>query len=354
MPQPLKILLLEDNPVDAEIVERLLNKQDQRFEFDLAMDRPGFLESLDKFKPDVILADNAMPQFNATEALEIINQRGAGIPFILVTGTVSEEFAANIIKSGADDYVLKDRLARLPAAIDAALKQRRTEKEKREALDKLKISENYFRSMIEQFPYPVVTYAPDGTFVSANPAWETMWEDKRENVAGYNIRKDPQMVTSGLSEYIEKAFAGEVVESSPYLYEPALIGKAGCNRWMQMLLYPLKNDQQELLEVILILLDITANKEAEKKIRESEEQYRMLIERVSDGFIALDKEWKYTYVNKRSGEITGRDPKSLIGKYIWDEFPEAVGSGTYEAFYRAMETQQYINNIDYYAPLKLL
>jgi len=353
MPEPLKILLLEDNETDAEIVQRLLKKQDRQFEFDFAMDKPGFLKALGHFQPDVILADNAMPQFSASEALDIINQRGASIPFILVTGTVSEEFAANIIKSGADDYILKDRLARLPAAIEAALKQRRTEKEKKAALEKLKISENYFRSVIEQFPYPVVTYAPDGTFISANPAWETMWEDKRENVKGYNIRKDPQMISSGLSEYVEKAFGGEVAESTPYLYEPTLIGKHGRDRWLQMLLYPLKNDQQELLEVILIILDITANKEAERKIRDSEEQYRMLIERVSDGFIALDKEWKYTYANKRTGEITGRDPDSLIGKYIWDVFPEAIGSGTYNAFNRAMETQQYINNVDYYEPLQL-
>ena len=353
MSRTLKILLLEDNATDAEIVQRLLKKQDWNFEFGLAMDKKGFLEALDGFEPDVVLADNALPQFNATEALAIMNQRGAGIPFILVTGTVSEEFAANIIKSGADDYILKDRLARLPAAIDAALKQRRTEKERRAAVDKLKVSERYFRSMVEQFPYPVVTYAPDGSFVNANPAWEAMWEDKRENVTGYNIRMDSQMISSGLSEFVEKAFGGEVAESIPYLYEPGLLGKRGRNRWMQMLLYPLKNDQQELIEVILILLDITANKEAEKKIRDSEEQYRMLIERVSDGFIALDKEWKYTYVNKRSGEITGRDPKSLIGKYIWDEFPDAVGSGTFDAFNKAMETQQYINNIDYYAPLKL-
>ena len=353
MLRSLKILLLEDNPVDAEIVQRLLQKQEQHFEFDLAMDKAGFLRSLDNFKPDLILADNAMPQFNATKALEIINKRGDGIPFILVTGTVSEEFAANIIKSGADDYILKDRLARLPAAIDAAVKQRRTENEKREALDKLRLSENYFRSVIEQFPYPVVTYSPDGSFVSANPAWESIWEDKIENVAGYNIRKDPQLKTAGLSLYVEKAFGGEVAESTPYLYEPELIGKSGPNRWLQMLLYPLKNDQQELLEVILILLDITANKEAEKKIRDSEEQYRMLIERVSDGFIALDKDWKYTYVNKRSGEITGRDPQSLIGKYIWEEFPGIVGSETFKAFHIAMETQQYINNVDYYAPLQL-
>ena len=109
--------MLEDSEADAEIVQRLLKKQHQDFEFMLAMDKNSYLRALDVFQPDVILADNSLPQFNATEALEIINQRAAGIAFILVTGTVSEEFAANITKLGADDYILKDRLARLPAAI---------------------------------------------------------------------------------------------------------------------------------------------------------------------------------------------------------------------------------------------
>ena len=63
----------------------------------------------------MLRSDNSLPQFSATQALEIMNQRSLHIPFIPVTGTVSEEFAANIIKLGADDYILKDRMAKLPA-----------------------------------------------------------------------------------------------------------------------------------------------------------------------------------------------------------------------------------------------
>src|SRR5437868_11312118 len=101
MPQPLKILMLEDDAADVEIVQHLLKRNGQEFEFDVAMNKDGFNAALEKFAPDIILADNGLPQFNATEALEIVNQRGGGIPFILITGTVSEEFAAKIIKQGA-------------------------------------------------------------------------------------------------------------------------------------------------------------------------------------------------------------------------------------------------------------
>jgi len=139
--------------------------------------------------------------------------------------------------------------------------------ERKEAEDKLMVSESRFRSIIEQFPYPVVTYTPNGDYTTANMAWEVMWQYKREDVKEYNIRKDPQMSASGLSKYVEKAFAGEVATSEPYLYDPRLIGHDSRKRWMQMTLYPLKNDHGEILEVILILLDVTVNKEAEAEIK---------------------------------------------------------------------------------------
>ena len=106
MTDPLKILILEDSETDAEIVVRLLKKQNLPIESRLAMNKAEFMLSLDEFNPDVILADNSIPQLSATEALEIVRLRPTTIPLSWVTGTVSEEFAAGIIKAGADDYIL--------------------------------------------------------------------------------------------------------------------------------------------------------------------------------------------------------------------------------------------------------
>jgi len=127
MKERLKILMLEDSDVDTEIVQRLLVKEKPHCKFMVVMTKEAYLKALEQFEPDLILSDNSMPEFNATEALEIARQRSLHIPFILVTGTVSEEFAASIIKLGADDYILKDRMVRLPAAIDAALQKKQAE-----------------------------------------------------------------------------------------------------------------------------------------------------------------------------------------------------------------------------------
>jgi DNA-binding NtrC family response regulator len=147
MGTPLKILMLEDSPVDADIVQRLLIKENMDFEFSLALDKDSFLLALEQFDPNVILADNSLPQFNAREALKIVHQRSLHIPFIMVTGSVSEEFAAGIIKLGADDYILKDRLTRLPAAIDTAIKQQRADKERQDALEEIRRSNERFQTL---------------------------------------------------------------------------------------------------------------------------------------------------------------------------------------------------------------
>jgi signal transduction histidine kinase len=92
-----------------------------------------FLEALRLYKADVILSDHSLPQFNSFEALKLCRRLGVAIPFILVTGSVSEEFAVTSLKEGADDYVLKSNLIRLPNAIINALKQKELEKERKQS-----------------------------------------------------------------------------------------------------------------------------------------------------------------------------------------------------------------------------
>lgn len=123
----LKILMLEDVAEDAGLIEGILRKADVHFISMRVDGEQEFEEALDRFRPDVVLSDHALPQFNSIEALKICQKKGILVPFILVTGTVSEEFAVNCLKQGVDDYILKSNLSRLPSAIITALNQRDTE-----------------------------------------------------------------------------------------------------------------------------------------------------------------------------------------------------------------------------------
>ena len=123
----LKILMLEDLQDDVGLIERTLRKEGMSFSSKRVDSQEEFSSCLEHFQPDVILSDHALPQFNSLEALKICRKQAVNVPFILVTGTVSEEFAVSCLKQGADDYVLKSNMVRLPSAIQNALKQRHHE-----------------------------------------------------------------------------------------------------------------------------------------------------------------------------------------------------------------------------------
>jgi signal transduction histidine kinase len=129
----LRILILEDLPEDIGLIERVLRREGIRFTSHYVDTREAYVSALSEFAPDVILSDHVLPQFNSVEALTICRKNLINVPFILVTGTVSEEFAVSCLKQGADDYVLKSNLVRLPSAIINALKQRNVEQKRRTA-----------------------------------------------------------------------------------------------------------------------------------------------------------------------------------------------------------------------------
>lgn len=129
----LKILMLEDVQDDVGLIERALRKEGVTFRSMTVDSEEEFIDSLSTFSPDVILSDHALPQFNSLDALKICRKLAINVPFILVTGTVSEEFAVSCLKQGADDYVLKSNMVRLPSAILNAMKQRHHELKRKKA-----------------------------------------------------------------------------------------------------------------------------------------------------------------------------------------------------------------------------
>ena len=120
---PTRILILEDVPTDAELMEHELRKAGIAFVSRRVDDRPSFLEALTHFSPDIILSDYSLPGFDGGTAFQVSLEMAPDVPFIFVTGAVGEEFAVELLKSGSTDIVLKDRLSRLPLCVDRALKE---------------------------------------------------------------------------------------------------------------------------------------------------------------------------------------------------------------------------------------
>lgn len=138
--QHLKVLLLEDSPEDANLCLITLQRAGYQVHADLVSSYHEFLDHLDRYDYHVVIADYQLPTWTGLKALELMQERGKEIPFILITGHVSEETAMEVINKGADDYVLKDRLGRLPLAVRRVLREQRLIIERRHAaLEKEKL-----------------------------------------------------------------------------------------------------------------------------------------------------------------------------------------------------------------------
>lgn len=158
MEKELRILMLEDQEDDARLMDRALTKENIAFTRIRVSTREEYVKALDTFNPDLVLSDHALPQFNSIEALKITKEKNIDAPFIIVTGTVSEEFAVNCLKKGADDYILKSNLSRLPSAINHSMHEHlnnRIRKEQEDALAKQNADLTKINKELDSFVYSI-------------------------------------------------------------------------------------------------------------------------------------------------------------------------------------------------------
>ena len=134
----LRILILEDVPTDAELIQFELTEAGTIFTPMCVMDRESYLRALDEFSPDIILSDYSLPSFDGLSALKIAVSKCPDLPFIFVSGALGEETAIELLKQGATDYVLKSRLSRLTPAVTRALQEVEERKERQAAQEALK------------------------------------------------------------------------------------------------------------------------------------------------------------------------------------------------------------------------
>jgi len=172
----LHALILEDRPADARMVVDGLLKAGFELDYRRADNEQEYLAHL---RPDldIILADYSMPQFTALQALALLQERGYDIPFIIISGKISEEAAVESIKQGGADYLLKDRLGRLGQAVTRALEEKQIREEKRRTEVALRRSEERYRLLLANIPDVTWTGDPEGKTIFISP--------NSENIFGY-------------------------------------------------------------------------------------------------------------------------------------------------------------------------
>jgi len=197
---PLRVLFFEDDAEDIELSLRAMQSAEFDVAYDVAVTPEECLGQVRTHPYDVILADFRMPRANGMEVFDLVKKEGSHIPFILVTGSLGDEKAVECLKDGVADYVLKDRLARLPAAIRRAIEEQRLRTERAEAEIALRRSEANYRSLIQNAPCGILRLsAADGRLLEGNAALAEMLEydssaDLLASSAAGGIRLEPEML----------------------------------------------------------------------------------------------------------------------------------------------------------------
>lgn len=314
--ETLRVLILEDNEYDMELVKlSVASSLDYHFQFTCVVSKNDFIKALTETKFDFVLSDYNLPQFNGIDALKISKEIDTYLPFIIVTGTLTEEAAADSIKAGAWDYVVKERLNRLPLAIESVLKL------KNERL-KLKESEEKFRL--------ITTSAQDGIIMIDNEGRISYWNPAAEKIFGYSFEeaknKEMHRLLAPPKYYQQHAMAflhfqktgegpllGKVVElesvkkdGTPIDIELSLAG-------MQL---------SEGYGAVGIVRDISERKKAENEIKRQYYFIDAMLNSIPIPLFYKDIEGKYLGCNETFSELFGKSAEEIRGKTVKELWPE--------------------------------
>jgi PAS domain S-box-containing protein len=174
------------------------------------------------------------------------------------------------------------------------------------------LPDTLFRTIVEQAPASIRIYAPDGTCLYVNPAWERLWGTTLDEIGGYNVLQDQQLVERGVMPYLQRAFAGEHVAIPVFKYEPDHHQHVPY-RWIESTAYPLLDERGQVSLVVILGIDATARMDAEAKLQEKEAQYRSIFEATTDGLFIADFDGIIIEANPAFCVMYGYNYHELIG-----------------------------------------
>ena len=267
---PLRVLLVEDSATDAKLVLQALRGLGRPIEHE-RVDDAGSMRALLEERPwDVVLSDWSMPKFSGLEALALVKVLKVDLPFILVSGTVGEDTAVLAMRSGAHDYVLKDRLERLPAAVarELASHEERVATRLRDA-EHRRLERRYRR---------ILETTHEGVFVTDTERRIVFANARLEEMLGYAAGELNGRSQAVLILDVDRAVASEsfghrsrgIAENGEF----RLRRKDGTELWVQRSSSPLLDDDGRFAGMFAMVTDLTERKRAEESLRRTEEQLR--------------------------------------------------------------------------------
>ena len=270
----LKVLIVEDSPFDARVMENVLRQGGYEIQTKRVETSGEMQTVLSQESWDIILADYNLPTFSGPAALEIKQQSGIDIPFIIVSGGIGEDVAVAAMKAGANDYIMKGNYTRLVAAVERELREAESRRARRQAEKSLRESELRYRLLWESASDALLLCDSEGMIHFSNPSVQKVLGFKPDELVGSNFSiLQPPSEVRNFTEFFRAASPGSSNSTFGQPGEGRLLTRNGEEREVEISFSDFELHSKRWF--VAFIRDITDRKHAEQELRENQEQFRV-------------------------------------------------------------------------------
>lgn len=300
-----RLLYLEDDPADVELVLEILAREQPGWQITVARDRSSFEAALKANKPDLLITDYSLPDFDGLRAMEAVRSVDPLLPVIVLSGTIGDEKAAEVILNGASDYVLKGNVSNLPTAVQRALAKSRQALAAHRAELLLKSQSAAIAAAADG----IMIADPDGTMFWLNNAFATLNGYTPEELLG----KNPRILNSGKNPpgFFERLWS-TVLSGKTWRAETINRRKDGSDIIVDQTITPVLDKDGKLVSLVAIHNDISARKAAEEGLRRSRDRLRILFDNAPEAYFLVAEGSRFIDVNLAAEALTGHSRDELL------------------------------------------
>ena len=314
MNKPIRILLVEDLPTDAELAQREINQVLTKCEFRRVETREDYLAALETFQPDLIVSDYNMPHFGGLTALRLALAQVPLTPVIILTGAINEDTAVECMKAGAIDYVIKEHIKRLGQAVLHALEEKKLRQERLRAEEALRQSEERYRTLAEAAHDLIFISDKDNTFQYINKFGAWLIGRQQEDIVGQKFSE----IFSPSSADRQNLNLQQVFETGQTSYSEHPIATSNGEVWLGTSLVPLRSEFGDMISVMGICRDVTERIQMEQALRLTQ----FSIDRASIGIMRTGVDARILSVNDKICANMGYSSEELCNMYVYDIDPD--------------------------------
>ncbi len=322
MTVPLRVLIVEDSETDAKLVSLALRATGRDVHLERVQDAEAMRDALAQGTFDLVISDWSMPRFSAPEALAVLQSTALDVPFIIVSGTVGEETAVEAMRAGAQDYVLKDNLARLAPAVERELRERESRVARGRADDALRSQDARFRALVERSDDGITLTDRDGRLLYVSPGARRIFGFDHGGVGdliGSSVHPSDRAHVQAHAARLR------ATPSASDQLEFRIVRPDGATRWLEATIVN-RLDDPAVAAVVVNSRDITEKKLALDELRESEMRFRRLWERGIVGIAIANTEGAFVDANDALLTIVGYSRDDLrAGKVRWRDMTPPEG-----------------------------